>query len=57
MSQIELDKTTEAFKNLHQERQDLINQWENSIKTMQKKDQDIANAQAKYGELKVDLFN
>ena len=53
VSQIELDKTTEAFKSLHQERQDLIDQWENSIRTMQKKDEDILNAQARYSELKV----
>lgn len=55
VSQIELDKATEAFKSLHQERQDLINQWETSIKTMQKKDEDIIQAQATYGDLKVHI--
>lgn len=53
VSQIELDKATEAFKQLHQERQDLIDQWEGSLKNMQKKDQDIVDAQDKYQDLKV----
>jgi coiled-coil domain-containing protein 39 len=37
VAQIELDKTTEAFRQLHQERQDLISQWEGAVKTMQKR--------------------
>ncbi|KAM3834526.1 coiled-coil domain-containing protein 39 [Vipera latastei] len=40
-SQIELDKTAEDFRRVHQERQDLIRQWENTIEQMQKRDQDI----------------
>nr|KAJ3420255.1 Coiled-coil domain-containing protein 39 [Polyrhizophydium stewartii] len=48
VAQIELDKTTEAFKQLHQERQDLINQWESAIKNMQKRDEDITSSQEVY---------
>jgi coiled-coil domain-containing protein 39 len=53
VAQIELDKTTEAFKKLHMERQELIQQWENAIKTMQKRDQDITDAQERYQNTKV----
>ncbi|XP_034294810.1 coiled-coil domain-containing protein 39 isoform X1 [Pantherophis guttatus] len=40
-AQIELDKTAEDFRRVHQERQDLIRQWENTIEQMQKRDQEI----------------
>ena len=39
--QIELDKTAEEFRKAHQERQDLINQWENTIDQMQKRDKEM----------------
>ncbi|KAI8919783.1 hypothetical protein BC831DRAFT_479983 [Entophlyctis helioformis] len=48
VAQIELDKTTEAFKQLHQERQDLIDQWEAAINNMKKRDQDITSSQESY---------
>ncbi|XP_032081218.1 coiled-coil domain-containing protein 39 [Thamnophis elegans] len=40
-AQIELDKTADDFRRVHQERQDLIRQWENTIEQMQKRDQEI----------------
>ncbi|KAJ3117225.1 Coiled-coil domain-containing protein 39 [Phlyctochytrium bullatum] len=55
VAQIELDKTTEEFKKLHMERQELIMQWENALKTMQKRDLDITEAQARYQKSKEDI--
>ncbi|KAJ3412119.1 Coiled-coil domain-containing protein 39 [Chytridiales sp. JEL 0842] len=55
VTQIELEKTTEAFKKLHVERQDLITQWENAIKTMRKRDEDISEAQERYQQMKADI--
>uniref|UniRef100_A0A8B9TNX5 Coiled-coil domain-containing protein 39 n=1 Tax=Anas platyrhynchos TaxID=8839 RepID=A0A8B9TNX5_ANAPL len=40
-AQIELDKTAEDFRRVHQERQEVIRQWENAIQQMQKRDQQI----------------
>ncbi|KAJ1562136.1 Coiled-coil domain-containing protein 39 [Cladochytrium tenue] len=55
VTQIELDKTTEAFRRLHLERQDLILQWEAAIKSMQKRDQEIEELQEKYQFTKDDI--
>jgi chromosome segregation ATPase len=52
VSQIELDKTTNEFKRLHQERQSLINQWENAIQAMNKRDVEIQDSQAFFVEQK-----
>lgn len=52
--QIELDKTAEEFRKLHRERQDLVKQWEDAIKTMQKRDMDIQQAQEKFIDAKAD---
>ena len=40
-TQIELDKTAECFRVAHQEREDLIEQWVQTIQQMQKRDMDI----------------
>uniref|UniRef100_A0A8D0H9X8 Coiled-coil domain-containing protein 39 n=1 Tax=Sphenodon punctatus TaxID=8508 RepID=A0A8D0H9X8_SPHPU len=40
-AQIELDKAAEDFRRVHQERQELIRQWENTIEQMQRRDQEI----------------
>ncbi|KAJ3392845.1 hypothetical protein HDU84_003329 [Entophlyctis sp. JEL0112] len=55
VSQIELDKTTESFKRLHLERQDLIQQWESAISTMQKRDSEIVQLQEKYQSTKEEI--
>lgn len=39
--QIELDKTAEDFRKAHQERQELIRQWENTIEQMQRRDKEM----------------
>jgi chromosome segregation ATPase len=50
--QIELDKTAEDFKALHLERQNLVQQWETTIANMATRDEDIAQAGAKYAQLR-----
>ena len=42
--QIELDKTAEEFRRLHKERQELVRQWQESIETMRRRDDDIRRA-------------
>lgn len=39
--QMELDRAAEDFRRVHQERQEVIRQWENAIQQMQKRDQEI----------------
>uniref|UniRef100_A0A8C4Q841 Coiled-coil domain-containing protein 39 n=1 Tax=Eptatretus burgeri TaxID=7764 RepID=A0A8C4Q841_EPTBU len=41
MAQIQLTKTTEEFWLLHQERQDIVRQWELTIKRMRHRDKEI----------------
>lgn len=40
---IEFDKTAEAFRRTHTERDELIKQWEQTITLMKKRDDDIDN--------------
>ncbi|XP_062067384.1 coiled-coil domain-containing protein 39 isoform X2 [Lepus europaeus] len=40
-AQLELDKAAQDFNKIHNERQELIRQWENTIEQMQKRDGDI----------------
>lgn len=40
-AQIELDKTAEDFRKAHQERQNLIEQWEHTIEQMQRRDKEM----------------
>ncbi|XP_036301347.1 coiled-coil domain-containing protein 39 [Pipistrellus kuhlii] len=42
-AQLELDKAAQDFRRIHNERQELIKQWENTIEQMKKRDQDIDN--------------
>ncbi|KAI9358333.1 hypothetical protein DFJ73DRAFT_957800 [Zopfochytrium polystomum] len=55
VTQIELEKTTEAFRRLHAERHELIQQWENAIKTMQKRDEEILQHQEVYQKTKDEI--
>lgn len=55
VSQIELDKTTEEFKRLHEERQKLISQWESAIKAMNNRDSAIQESTQLFTELKEKL--
>lgn len=40
-AQIELDKTAEDFRTAHQERQEIIQQWENTLEQMQRRDKEM----------------
>lgn len=48
LSQLELTRAAENFRKAHQERQDLLRQWEMAVQTMQKRDEEIAQAQQTY---------
>lgn len=43
-AQIELDKTADDFKKIHQERQELVRQWNEAIEAMGKRDEMIKAA-------------
>jgi hypothetical protein len=51
--QIELDKTSEEFRKMHKERQDLLAQWEDTIKAMERRDTAISDAANIHGDLRV----
>ncbi|XP_070262849.1 coiled-coil domain-containing protein 39 isoform X2 [Myotis yumanensis] len=42
-AQLELDKAAQDFRRIHNERQELIKQWESTIEQMKKRDRDIDN--------------
>ncbi|DAZ96764.1 TPA: hypothetical protein N0F65_012341 [Lagenidium giganteum] len=46
--QIELDKTAEEFRQLHEERQKLVKQWQDTIEAMKMRDEEIAAASEQY---------
>ncbi|NXS99050.1 CCD39 protein, partial [Jacana jacana] len=54
-AQIELDKTAEDFRRVHQERQEVIGQWENAIQQMQKRDQQIDHCALLIAEIKQEI--
>ncbi|KAI9179113.1 hypothetical protein H9P43_005775 [Blastocladiella emersonii ATCC 22665] len=55
VSQMEVERIAEEFRKLHQERQDLLGQWEQAILGMRKRDQQIEKAQLHYEDLKARL--
>lgn len=55
ISQMELQKTAENFRRVHLERQDLLRQWENAIKAMKRRDEDIRKNQQQYQVAKEDM--
>ncbi|NXX94155.1 CCD39 protein, partial [Centropus bengalensis] len=54
-AQIELDKTAEDFRRVHQERQEVLRQWENTIQQMQKRDEQIDHCALLITEIKQEI--
>ncbi|KAL9644004.1 hypothetical protein ABK040_005472 [Willaertia magna] len=53
--QIELEKTAEDYKTKHIERQDVVNKWESTIQSMNKRDEMIQKAGERFAEGKNNL--
>ncbi|EPY81931.1 coiled-coil domain containing 39-like protein [Camelus ferus] len=53
--QLELDKAAQDFRKIHNERQELIKQWENTIEQMQKRDRDIDNCALALARIKQEI--
>ncbi|NWI97574.1 CCD39 protein, partial [Pitta sordida] len=56
-AQMELDRAAEDFRRVHQERQEVIRQWENAIQQMQKRDQQIDHCALLIAEIKQEIRN
>ncbi|NXR50050.1 CCD39 protein, partial [Hippolais icterina] len=56
-AQMELDRAAEDFRRVHQERQEVISQWENAIRQMQKRDQEIDQCALLVAEIKQEIRN
>ncbi|KAJ8793867.1 hypothetical protein J1605_019131 [Eschrichtius robustus] len=52
---LELDKAAQDFRKIHNERQELIQQWENTIEQMQKRDRDIDNCALALAKIKQEI--
>jgi UDP-glucose:O-linked fucose beta-1,3-glucosyltransferase len=55
VAQAELDRTTDTFRQLHKERQELIQRWENTIQAIRQRDKEIEDAEKHLKELQVDI--
>lgn len=53
--QIELDKAADEFKTLHKDRQQLVEQWQDTIEAMKRRDADIARAGQEFAALRAQL--
>ncbi|EPQ03491.1 Coiled-coil domain-containing protein 39 [Myotis brandtii] len=51
-AQLELDKAAQDFRRIHNERQELIKQWESTIEQMKKRDRDIDNCALTLAKIK-----
>ncbi|XP_041261849.1 coiled-coil domain-containing protein 39 [Onychostruthus taczanowskii] len=56
-AQMELDRAAEDFRRVHRERQEVIRQWENAIRQMQKRDQEIDQCALLIAEVKQEIRN
>ncbi|NWV77616.1 CCD39 protein, partial [Dasyornis broadbenti] len=56
-AQMELDRAAEDFRRVHQERQEVIRQWENAIQQMQKRDEEIDHCALLIAEIKQEIRN
>ncbi|XP_057594784.1 coiled-coil domain-containing protein 39 [Hippopotamus amphibius kiboko] len=54
-AQLELDKAAQDFRKIHNERQELIQQWENTVEQMQKRDGDIDNCALALARIKQEI--
>ncbi|NXP24146.1 CCD39 protein, partial [Scytalopus superciliaris] len=54
-AQMELDRAAEDFRRVHQERQEVIRQWENAIQQMEKRDQQIDHCALLIAEIKQEI--
>ncbi|NWR35396.1 CCD39 protein, partial [Tachuris rubrigastra] len=54
-AQMELDRAAEDFRRVHQERQEVIRQWENAIQQMQKRDQQMDHCALLIAEIKQEI--
>jgi UDP-glucose:O-linked fucose beta-1,3-glucosyltransferase len=57
LSQVEVNRMAENFRKIHQERQELLSQLENSVRNMRHRDQEIGNAQTLNQELRQQLYD
>ncbi|NWV35501.1 CCD39 protein, partial [Grantiella picta] len=56
-AQMELDRAAEDFRRVHQERQEVIRQWENAIQQMQKRDEEIEHCGLLIAQIKQEIRN
>ncbi|XP_041482554.1 coiled-coil domain-containing protein 39-like [Lytechinus variegatus] len=56
-AQLEMDKTAEEFRKAHNDRQQLIEQWESTIEQMQRRDREMDRLATKLAEAKSDLMD
>ena len=56
-AQIELDKTAEEFKRLHNERHELYLQWEETLKTIKRREEQIEEEGDRLAKAEIDLEN
>ncbi|XP_071508551.1 coiled-coil domain-containing protein 39-like [Diadema antillarum] len=56
-AQLEMDKTAEEFRKAHNDRQQLIEQWEATIEQMQRRDREMDRLATRLAEAKADLMD
>lgn len=56
-AQLEMDKTAEEFRKAHNDRQQLIEQWESTIEQMQRRDREMDRLATRLAEAKANLMS